>query len=89
MPPSLIIVDSEFLACYHVPMFVRVKVRPNGKRSIQICESYRRSDKVSQKVVRHVGQAENDKEEAVLRNLANSIIVEMKNSRTPVLPSFS
>ena len=70
-------------------MFVRVKKKANGNRSIQICESYRRADKVSQKIIRHVGQAANDKEEAVLRKLANSIIVEMKNSRAPILPLFS
>ena len=70
-------------------MFVRVKTRPNGKRSVQICESYRRSDKVHQKIVRHVGQAESDKEEESLRKLANGIIAEMENDRQPVLPLFS
>ena len=70
-------------------MFVRVKTRPNGKRSVQICESYRRSDKVHQKIARHVGQAESDKEEKSLRKLANGIIAEMENDRQPVLPLFS
>ena len=70
-------------------MFVRVKTRSNGKRSIQIVESYRRGDKVHQKIIRHVGQAMSDKEEATLKQLAHSIIVEMKNNRQPVLPIFS
>ena len=67
-------------------MFVRVKKKANGKRSIQICESYRRADKVSQKIIRHVGQAANDKEEAVLRKLAGSIIIEMKTVVPPYFP---
>ena len=70
-------------------MFVRVKKKENSKSSVQIVESYRRGDKVSQKIIRHVGQAFNEQEEAVLRKLANSIIVEMKNNRQPVLPLFS
>ena len=70
-------------------MFIRVKKRPNDKRSVQIVESYRRGDKVSQKITRHIGQALNDKEEMVLKELARSIIIEMENHRQPVLPLFS
>ena len=70
-------------------MFVRVKKRSNGNLSVQICESYRRADKVSQKIIRHVGQAANDREVAIFKKLANSIIIEMKSARAPVLPIFS
>jgi transposase len=70
-------------------MFVRVKKRPNGKKSIQIVESFRRADKVSQKIVRHVGQAVTDREVTELKRLAVSIIVEMENQRQPKLPFYS
>ena len=70
-------------------MFVRVKKKENSKSSVQIVESYRRGEKVSQKIIRHVGQTFNDQEEAALRKLAKSIIVEMKNNRQSVLPLFS
>ncbi len=69
-------------------MFVRIKDKANGKKSIQIVESYRRADKVSQRIVRHIGQAETDREVQELKKLAESIIVEMKNERQPVLPLF-
>ena len=67
-------------------MFVRVKPKPNGKKSIQIVESYRRADKISQKIVRHVGQAVTDREVEELSRLAQSIIDEMESERQPRLP---
>ena len=70
-------------------MFVRVKDRPNGKKSIQIVEAYRRADKVSQRIIRHVGQAVSDREVEELKKLANSIIIETKNNKQPVLPLFA
>jgi hypothetical protein len=70
-------------------MFVRTKQKPNGKTSVQIVESYRNADKVSQKIVRHVGQAVTEMEVEELKRLAQKIIVEMKNQRSPVLPCFS
>lgn len=69
-------------------MFIRKKQRPNGKTSIQIVESYRRADKVTQKIVRHVGQAANEREAEQLTRLANTIIAEMENQRRPLLPIF-
>lgn len=49
-------------------MFIRIKEKSNGKKSVQLVESYRRGDKVSQKIIRHVGQAVTEKEiEAVSR----------------------
>lgn len=70
-------------------MFVRVKNKANGKKSVQIVESYRRADKVSQRIVRHVGQAVTDREVKELKKLANSIIVEAKNDKQPILPLFA
>lgn len=67
-------------------MFVRIKPKPNGKKSIQIVESYRRADKVSQKIVRHVGQAATDREVEEMTRLAQSIITEMKEEKQPTLP---
>lgn len=67
-------------------MFVRIKPKPNGKKSIQIVESYRRADKVSQKIVRHVGQAATDREVAEMIRLAQSIITEMETEKQPCLP---
>jgi transposase len=67
-------------------MFVRVKPKPNGKKSIQIVESYRRADKVSQKIVRHVGQAATDREVEEMTRLAQSIITEMETEKQPSLP---
>jgi transposase len=70
-------------------MYVRTKQKPNGKISVQIVESYRQADKVRQKIVRHVGQAVTEGEVQELKRLAEKIIVEMKNTREPVLPCFS
>ena len=70
-------------------MFVRTKLRPNGKISVQIVESYRRADKVSQRILRHVGQGVNEKEIDKLIVLANFIIEEMKEERQRTLPLFA
>jgi transposase len=67
-------------------MFVRVKQKPNGKKSIQIVESYRRADQVSQKIVRHVGQAVTDREVEEMTRLAQSMIHEMETEKQPCLP---
>jgi hypothetical protein len=70
-------------------MFIRTKPRPNGKISVQIVESYRRADKVSQRIVRHVGQAANQREVDELSRLAQTIIAEMENQKRPLLPIFA
>ena len=69
-------------------MFVRVKPKPNGNKSIQIVESYRRADKVSQRIVRHVGQAVSDREVNEMKRLAQSIIDEIEDHRQPSLPLY-
>lgn len=78
-----------FFSCYIVHMFVRIKEKSNGKKSIQIVESYRRADKVSQRIVRHVGQAVTDREVEELKKLAESIIFEVEENRQPSLPLLS
>jgi len=70
-------------------MFIRVKERKNGKKSVQIVANYRRGDKVHQKIIRHIGQAANDEEVKVLKRLAESIIVSTQNEKQPVLPLFA
>ncbi len=69
-------------------MFIRIKNRANGKRAVQIVESHRRGDKIQQKIIRHVGQGINDKEIEILQQLAQTIIVELKEQKQPVLPLF-
>lgn len=57
-------------------MFVRVKSTPNSPRkSVQVVESVRKGDKVSQKVLRHVGIAMDEQEEAKLRALAQEEVI--------------
>ena len=61
-------------------MFVRAKTTPNSPRkSIQIVEAIRKGDKVSQKIIRHVGIAMDDKEEQQLRDMAVEIIAKIKH----------
>ncbi|EKD25833.1 MAG: hypothetical protein ACD_79C01481G0001 [uncultured bacterium] len=70
-------------------MFIRVKEKSNGKKSVQLVESYRRGNNVSQKIIRHVGQAVTDKEVEALKQLAETIRIEMENIKQPVLPLFA
>ena len=71
-------------------MYVRSTPRKNGKTAIQIVESHRVGKKVSQKVIRHVGQATTDKELDEIKKLAEFIIQELKKSKTqPYLPFLS
>jgi transposase len=60
-------------------MFVRVKTTPNSPRqSVQIVQSVRKGDKVSQKIVRYVGIAHDDEELQKLLLLAESIKIKME-----------
>lgn len=61
-------------------MFVRVKETPNSPRkSVQIVESVRKGDKVSQKIVRYVGIAMDEEELEQLKLLAESIKQKLEN----------
>ena len=56
-------------------MFVRVKTTPNSpRRSVQVVESSRSGGKVSQRIVRYIGIALDDAEEAKMRAMGNEFI---------------
>jgi transposase len=56
-------------------MFVRVKTTPNSpRRSVQVVQTSRVGDKVSQRIVRHMGIALDASEEAKLRLMAQEYI---------------
>lgn len=56
-------------------MFVRVKSTPNSpRRSVQVVQSSRTGDRVSQRIVRHMGIALDTQEETKLRAMAEEFI---------------
>ena len=60
-------------------MFVRVKSTPKSPRkSVQIVESYRVEGKVRQRIVKHIGVAQDDIELEELKSLANSIKIKLE-----------
>ncbi|MFH1127830.1 MAG: IS1634 family transposase, partial [Candidatus Omnitrophota bacterium] len=60
-------------------MFVRIKTTPNSpKKAVQIVESVRRGEKVSQKIIRHIGYALDEDELAKLKLLAESIKIKIE-----------
>lgn len=60
-------------------MFIRIKTTPNSPRkSVQIVASVRKGDKVTQKIVRHVGIACDDQELHQLKQLAESIRIKLE-----------
>ncbi|MBC8386968.1 MAG: IS1634 family transposase [Actinobacteria bacterium] len=60
-------------------MFVRVKTSPNSVgKSVQIVQSVRKADRVTQKIVRHVGMAYCQDELKKLRFLAESIKLKLE-----------
>ena len=72
-------------------MFVRQKKITNkpGRVSIQIVESVRKSDKISQTILRHVGIGETEEEISKLVDLALSIKIRLEEERQPSLPLHS
>lgn len=67
-------------------MFVRVKTTPNSlKKSVQIVESVRKADKVSQKIIRHVGLAMDEQELEQLKSLAESIKIKLEAGNQQLL----
>ena len=60
-------------------MIVRVKSTPKSPRkSVQIVESYRVEGKVRQRIVKHIGVAQDDIELEELKSLANSIKIKLE-----------
>jgi len=67
------------LLCYAFIMFTRVKTSPNSRgKSVQIVQSIRKGERVSQKIVRHVGMAYDDEELEKLKLLAESIRIKLE-----------
>lgn len=63
-------------------MFIRVNRTPNSPRkSIQICENYRKDGKVKQRIVHYVGVALDDTEEEKLKSYAQELIAKITLSR--------
>jgi transposase len=72
-------------------MYIRIKTTPNSpKKSVQIVESQRYGDKVSQRIIRHVGTAMDEDELKRLRDLAEFIKSKLESERSPTvfLPEF-
>jgi hypothetical protein len=69
---------------YNPIMFVRMKAKPNGTRSVQIVESSRFKGRISQKIVQHVGVANNDSELEELTRLANELLKDLKEKRNNI-----
>ena len=60
-------------------MFVRVKTSNKGATTyVQIVQSVRKADRVSQKIVRHIGVAKDAEELKKLRFLAESIKLKLE-----------
>lgn len=65
-----------------VAMFIRIKPIANSARKrVQICACRRVGDKVKQKVVRHVGIADNDSHLDELRKLAEVLLKKLKKEQ--------
>ncbi|MFO8163486.1 MAG: IS1634 family transposase [Desulfatiglandales bacterium] len=60
-------------------MFIRVKTSPNSKgKSVQIVQSFRKGERVTQKIIRHVGMAYDEDELKKLKLLAESIRMKLE-----------
>lgn len=67
-------------------MFIRIKTTPNSpRRSVQIVQSCRTGDVVKQKIVRHIGIAEDAGEEAQLVMMAESIKIKLEAGEQQLL----
>ena len=64
-------------------MFIRCKKTPNRTTAVQIVESIRVSGKITQKVIRHIGTANNDNEINNFKIAANIIIANLKSYIPP------
>lgn len=65
-------------------MFIRKKTSPNTKKtSVQIVESSRTGNKVSQKIIRHIGSAINDFEVEKLIELAEYVKARLEEESKP------
>jgi transposase len=70
-------------------MFIRVKTKSNGMRSVQLVSNYRRGDKVKQQIIRHIGQGKTDAEIDALKAIGEFIRIQTLQERQPVLPLYA
>jgi transposase len=78
VPYPQVPIDTVSICRYTIGMFVRVKKYPGkDKKSVQIVESVRVGQKVSQKIVRHIGVADDSQVEK-LKVLAETIMTNME-----------
>ena len=71
-------------------MFVRTKFdRDRNRTRVQIVQSVRHGQRVSQKVVRHVGIARSDTETEALKQLAVLILEEIRHTQAPQRTLFT
>lgn len=69
-------------------MYIRVKQSKNSPRkTVQIVATYRKGDKVVQKTIRYIGAANDETELEMMKQLAESLIVKIRNEAKP--PLFS
>jgi len=60
-------------------MFIRVKTSPNSRgKSVQIVQSIRKGERVTQKIIRHIGMAYDEDELEKLKLLAESIRIKLE-----------
>jgi len=63
-------------------MFIRTKpIAHSSRKRVQICASHRVGDKVKQKVIRHIGIADNDSHLEELRKLAEVLLKKLKKEQ--------
>lgn len=63
-------------------MYIRTKTSKNSPRkSVQIVESVRQGNRVIQRIVRHIGVAEDEAHHEELKNLAVVVMAEEKANR--------
>lgn len=70
-------------------MFIRTKSTPNSPRkSVQLVESFRKDGKVRQRIVRHLGVAENDGELAILKRMAEQVKQDILHKKQRSIPGI-
>jgi len=70
-------------------MYIRTKTTPNSPRkSVQIVESIRENGKPRQRILRHMGIAENDEQLVVLQALAASEIARLEAEAVQIQPEL-
>ncbi len=68
-------------------MYIRTKSSPNSPRkTVQIVESKRNGKSVSQRIVQHIGVAQDEKEMEELKSLAAQIMEKLEEERREAIP---